>query len=365
MTRAVSNSSQRLRVAMVSGNRPPDACGVGDYTESLSMALAEAGVQVELVNSPGPDSGKGQGRAHDRTGARWGFARGAALLRQVAQMRPDIVHLQYPTAAYGAGLAPQVLSMTNIPLVVTLHEASGVHVLRKAALYPFLIRAQALVATTSYEAAYLRRLYPPSVKRTQVVPIGSSIPAAVRSVVTSVDIVYFGLIAPRKGIEDFLTAAAISRSQDLPWRFVVLGKVATGAGSFFDRLRREFSEVGVAWDLNRGASEVAQVLSTSAAAYLPFPDGASGRRSSLAATLLNGVPTITTVGPATPMELVDGKNVLFASTPIEAIRRLGELDTSPRLARSLSAGASRLGESMRWDSIAAGHLSVYSKLLKA
>jgi hypothetical protein len=38
-----------VRVILVTGSLPPEACGVGDYTQRLASALADAGQPVELL----------------------------------------------------------------------------------------------------------------------------------------------------------------------------------------------------------------------------------------------------------------------------------------------------------------------------
>lgn len=362
MTATSGSSGHGIKVALVTGNRPPDPCGVGDYADALYQALDAAGVQVDLVISP-RDRGNEVAASGATQRGGWGLRHGGALLQSIARVNPDVVHLQYPTAAYKAGLAPQVLALVKRPLVVTLHEASAVHLLRKAAIYPFLARAKAVIMTTRYEAEYVCRMYPPVRKRVRVIPIGSSIPPAQRSATKSSDVIYFGLIAPNKGIETFLEAATISARAGLGWRFVIVGKVAPGAEHFFNQLRLDASKIGVSWNLDLSADDVAVVLANAAAAYLPYPDGASGRRSSLVAALANGLPTITTRGLATPGEFVADETVIFASSPAEAVGQLEALRRSTDLSERMSRAAARWGGSSRWDAIATRHLSLYRQLL--
>src|ERR1700740_288423 len=96
-----------MKVLMVSGSWPPEPCGVGHYASRLSEALAEAG--VDLVRFGGRQA-LSMRNLHQ-------------VLGQVRNVEADIVHLQYPTMAYGRSFAPPLFTvLARTPVVVTLHE---------------------------------------------------------------------------------------------------------------------------------------------------------------------------------------------------------------------------------------------------
>jgi hypothetical protein len=122
-----------MRVAFVTGPFLAGECGVGDYTQRLAHALKSMGVQAELLSE-----------------GRWGLHDVAGATRSLDKLKPDIIHLQYPTTGFGHRLGPQLFVMRRRS-VITLHEASQSHILRKLSLYPFTARAQHLIFTSEYE----------------------------------------------------------------------------------------------------------------------------------------------------------------------------------------------------------------------
>lgn len=331
---------------MVTG-RPELGCGVADYTARLATALVGAGVDVEVVTPDG-----------------WGLRTTRAVRRGIEAVGADLVHLQYPTAGYRTSLGPHLLSLVAPPAVLTLHEASQAHPLRQASLLALLARPGWVVFTTAAERDHVGRRLAWVRRRSSVIPIGSAIPVGggggdgERS--REDRIVYFGLLTPEKGLDGVLALAA--RAKERPGtRVLVVGRPEPRSLDLPDRLRAQAADLPVDWALDRDAPEVAGLLAASAVGYLPFPDGASERRSSLLALLVNGVATLTTPGPyvddelAAAVQLVEGPDAAWA-----AARALLE-DPAARAARS--AAAVRYGTRRDWDDIARRHVALYERLL--
>ncbi|WP_232203542.1 glycosyltransferase family 4 protein [Rubrobacter xylanophilus] len=348
---------------MISGSLPPRVCGVGDNAFRLAAALSEAGMNVEILTTTGPVPDDSLGVDIHASVRNWNLLRLSEAMREIRAIRPDIVHLQYPTAEYKAGLLPQALVLSRVPLVVTIHEASYVHILRRISLYPFLILADRVVATTRFEADFLVGLYPSVRKKLSVVSIGSSIPAGPVLVRDRNTIMYFGLIAPRKGIEEFLELADLAGEAGKPWTFRIVGALSSRWREYAQELHKDALSLSVEWHLNLSAEEVAKHLASVGAVYLPFPDGASLRRSSLIAALVNSSPIITTRGGSTPSDLVDGENVLFANSPEVALKKIQRLVSDAELSRRLSCGAAEYGKRFSWSQIAEQYIDLYGYVL--
>lgn len=350
------------RVLLISGSLPPRICGVGDYVYRLAAAISEVGPDIQVLTTAGPVR-VGAGFSV-RAGVRgWGFSHLPDAIREIRSASPDIVHLQYPTAEYGAGLLPQALALSRVPFITTIHEASYSHILRRASLYPFLAFVDQVVATTSFEANYMVRMYPPVRARISVIPVGSSIPAVhTRSRDRNV-IVYFGLVAPNKGLEDFLRLAKLAKASGEHWIFQVVGTPPSKHDTYAKNLRYAARSLAVEWRSNLPAEEVAQHLANAGAVYLPFPDGASLRRTSLIAALLNGSPVITTRGEATPKGLTDGEKVVYADSPETALEAVGTITSNPGFGDRLSRGAVKYAERFSWPEIARQHVALYESVL--
>ena len=331
---------------MVTGRREL-GCGVADYSARLATALGEAGVEVELLTPDG-----------------WRLRSTRAVRATVAAVGADVVHLQYPTAGYRTSLGPHLLSLVEPPTVLTLHEASQAHPLRQASLLALLARPGWVVFTTAAERDHVGRRLPWVRRRSSVIPIGSTIPAiggAGNGDRPREDrIVYFGLLTPEKGLDDVVALAELARERP-GTRVLVVGRPEPRSLDLPDRLRAQAADLPLDWALDLDAPDVAELLATSAVGYLPFPDGASERRSSLLALLVNGVATLTTPGPyvddelAAAVQLVDGPDAAWA-----AARALLD-DPAARAERS--AAAVRYGTRRDWGDIARRHVALYERLL--
>src|SRR5690348_13740254 len=188
-----------MRVALVKGDCAPGTCGVGDYTDKLAEALRSLGVCVDVPQ-----------------GARWGIADVPKAIKRIESVQPDVIHFQYPTMGFGHKLGPQLFAMLRRS-IVTIHEASQSHILRKLSLLPFAVRSRRMIFTSAFEREFALKWIPWIADFSSVIPIGSNIknidPTRERD--TS-EIVYFGLIMPRKGLEDLITLAFLIRDSGIP-----------------------------------------------------------------------------------------------------------------------------------------------------
>jgi glycosyltransferase involved in cell wall biosynthesis len=273
----------------------------------------------------------------------------------------DVFHMQYPATGYGRKLAPQLVSMTT-PLVVTIHECSQTHILRKLSLYPFSIRAREIIFTNEFERQYARRFAPWIDKRSRVIPIGNNIPLGrVVEKDRARTVTYFGLIRPQKGIEEVLEMARIFKNRDIGLGARIIGTVLPGHEEYYARLKTEALDLPVEWVIGLNGEPLSQALAETEIAYLPFPDGASERRSSLIAMLANKAAIITTSGPHTPSSMRDA--VLLAKSSQHAAELAEEMYHTPAMHRALQSKASGYSARYAWDSIAGEHIAMYQRLM--
>jgi glycosyltransferase involved in cell wall biosynthesis len=333
-----------VRVVLITGPCEPGKCGVGDYSRILAGALRKAGVQTEIV-----------------TGGEWRLARLPSLLRLVRNLGADIFHLQYPTAGFGYKLGPQGLSM-GLPCVVTLHEGSNSHVLRKLSLFPFSLRTKHMIFTSHEERGFAIRWAPWLEGHSSVIPIGSNIEGGDGGMRRDpYEIVYFGLIMPHKGMDDVLELAQMLRNNGQQFRLRIVGSYRREHANYVKELHHRSEGLPVLWEENLCSSEVRQRLSGARIAYLPFPDGVSERRGSLKAALTNGVAVITTRGKHTPAEL--DSVVRFCATPADAWRTVCELAENTAEAEDLGNRARLYAKRFSWEAIAHRHISIYERLV--
>ncbi|MEO8330918.1 MAG: hypothetical protein ABI479_00670 [Gallionella sp.] len=319
---------------------------MGGYTYRLVEALREKDCEVDVF-----------------TGNNFKLLNATNLAEQVLASKPDIVHIQYPTAGYGPSLGPQMLSVLIRRCVITLHEVSQVNLLRRLSLYPFSFRTRHIIFTNAFEKDYATKYAPWIARRSSVIPIGSAIqPCDSNQEKDLSEIVYFGLIRPKKGIEEVLTLARLIKLNSLSMSIRIIGMIEPRFQPYLLRLQNVSSDLPVTWNLGLPEDVVSVLLSRSKVAYMPFPDGASERRSSLLALLANDVATVTTSGPFTPYEM--NGVVKYAATPAEALPLIKEFLSNVEKRSEVASEMRKYMQRRQWGEIAAAHAVLYQSALK-
>ena len=333
-----------LRVSLISGAPSVGRCGIHDYVEQLASALRTlAGVEATvLLNQDWSPSGL------------W------RLGRRVRAERPDVLHMQYPMIVGWRSPGPQLFGFAKLaPQVVTLHEFSSFKKGRQASMGAFAMSAKRLVFTTEFERDRFLRWFPRTRGKSDIAPIGSNIPFLPHRKTCETTVVHFGQIKPGRGLEEFFELARLATAKGRSWRFKIVGAPVDWAEEFTASARRQTEGTNVSWHLNLDAVQVAEILRSAAAAYLPYPDGASERRGSLIASLGNGLPVVTTRGPFQTSELE--RVVAFADTPGQAYEAIVDLVDQPARAEAMRVAAASYVQRFDWQTIAESHRKIYAK----
>jgi glycosyltransferase involved in cell wall biosynthesis len=296
------------------------------------------------------------------TGKDWRLRSALKNSRELTRMGLDILHMQYPATGYGWTLGPQFMAIANA-MVLTLHEASQSHMLRRLSLYPFSLRAQQVIFTNEFEQAYVQHFAPWIKNRSHLVPIGNNVPLIPKPIPRTVDkVTYFGLIRPEKGLEEVMELARLLNATSQRKKVRIIGRLMPGHETYYERLRAEGTQYGVEWLIGLNGEPLSRAIASSDIAYVPFPDGASERRSSLIALLANGSAVITTKGPHTPMLMRDA--ILLAASPLDAHTHVLDLEQNTGKKLLIQQHALNYAAKFEWDNIAARHISIYEKILE-
>jgi len=335
-------------VLLVSGSWPPQVCGVGDYTQVLSEQLAKAGVAVRRFGSD-----------------RFSQLYAPSIIEEIDRTDCDVVHIQYPTAGYGRSLTPSAIArrIRSRPVVVTLHEYSVFKPYRRAWFTSFARHCAARVFTTGEERAVFEQRFPKRRGVDTTIEIGSNVPAAAGRQRQPNLVCYFGLIAPNKGLEAFLELARLSRLSSGSLRFELIGAVPDRFRNYADGIIAQATAAGITVSPQLPDHEVAAHLSEATFAYLPFPDGASAKRGTLAAAFVNGLIVATQHSAITP-DWIRGAT-LDTGSPQEALSALTRLQATPTARADLSRRVERAAQHFRWDAIADRHAALYESLLQS
>ncbi|WP_210318589.1 hypothetical protein, partial [Aureimonas endophytica] len=259
------SSGPRQTIVIVAGRREEAACGVWDYSVLLAEALRRTGAEVRLVN------------ARD-----WSLRGFLALARSLRGEKARIL-IQYPSSAFEKRLLPYFLPFALLPhrTAVTIHEFSYKRLPAKILTCLPMAFAGSVVFTSPVEAAAARHS-PRRRREVAVIPIGSNIPA-VAAREKAIDLVYFGIIRENGRLESFLEV--LERLPRGSVRAAILGSVAAGSGAYAKAIEARAAAVGATLRLEADAEEVAELLSASKVALLPYDDGISSRRGTALAAM--------------------------------------------------------------------------------
>jgi glycosyltransferase involved in cell wall biosynthesis len=389
--------------------------GVGDYTRRLSQALGVLGADVHVLThrDAGDDYLRAPAEAYEPTvypvleGTGWELWR--RTLELARDLRPDVVHIQYQSAAYGLHPAVNILPWRvrtlrgRPPVLTTFHDLRFPYLFPKAGP----LRWQAVVALArgseanviTNPADWIRLVNTGLALRLLPIPIGSNIRKE-----PPVDfnrdrqravwgagpedwlLAYFGFLNANKGGETLVrTLAELIRTGKPARLLMVGGKVGSSDATnlaYLERVENLIGELGVAdrvqWTGFTGASEVSANLLAADCAVLPYREGASLRHGSLMAALAHGLPILTTETPpegANPPAgtkaarevfptLRDGENARLVppEDPVGMAAAVAEVMGNLTLRARLASAALELSHQFEWDTIARQHLQAYEQL---
>jgi hypothetical protein len=241
-----------VKVALITGDCPPGSCGVGDYTICLAHALHASGVEACVIKY-----------------GDWGLRSVFSVNQSLRGQNFDLMHIQYPTVGFGTKLGPQALSLLQ-SCVVTIHEASQRHILRKLALLPFTVRPERIIFTSRSERTFATTWAPWVARVSTVVPVGSNIGAGTsREPRAHNEIAYFGLIMPGKGLERVVDLSRLIKSAGLLLTVRIIGTAPPRYSAYLARLQSETTHLPITWDLGLSEQQVAERLAQASIAYLP------------------------------------------------------------------------------------------------
>jgi|GEM_PF-501974 len=331
----------RPKIAMLCGSVREGFSGTQDFAERLSERLSG---MFDTIWIDQPD---------------WRARDSVALDRSIGGEAPDVVLMHYPTDAFRFGFAPHLFALLSrrAPLVVTLHEFSAGHPLRKLSVAAITLRAKAVVVTTESEKTALLAWFPWLRRRIYIVPIASNIPEREWRKPDRFTVSFFGQIRPLKGVEFFLDCARLAAEAGLPWRFRLFGSVVKQNRGYFAEIAPVVEAAGIELSLDASGEEVADGLAHSSAALLEYPDGATLRRGSLLAAAGCGTPIATRHSPETPAFVAE--NTLSIDSPAQALAALRRLADDDAMLQDLHDRAIRIKASTSWDATQ----SAYARLL--
>ncbi len=396
-----------MRILIVTGEFPPMQGGVGDYSDRLAHALAAQQVEVHVLT--GTSAGAPAAAAatpftrHHVPG--WRYGSWQVVQRVSEQVQPDVLLIQYQSAAYGLhpaiNLLPDYLRVRwgrRRPLLVTtFHDLLFPYIfpkagpLRLAVVRRLARRSDIAIATNVEDLDRLQTWGLPLVEGARgrvprpgacFIPIGSNIavrpPAgydrhAARAQWGLGDddwlLCYFGFLHASKGGEVLVrTLAELVRRGHPAHLLMIGGQVGSSDPTiavYLARIRQLITELGldtrVHWTGFAAPDAVSANLLAADVAVLPYLDGAGRSRGSLMAVLAHGLPTVTTQPRRALPSFVDRENVVFvpAGDVAAVVDATVRIQRDPGLRQRLQVGARALHDAYNWPAIAAQHIALF------
>ncbi len=352
-------------VILFSGNAPPVLCGIGDYSARLTEELRGSGYPVEIYSRA--QGGVMETATTSTPVAKPGTAGVDTLLARIAKRRPDIIHLQYEADAFGDdGFSLLRFAVAarrmRVSLVTTFHALDGPRswgTAHRLALIAGIIGSRDIVVCSKRQHDALGKL-PGVGGKTHLIPVGNTVPVmgkrSARVAGEPLRLVYFGFVWRGRNLETCVRALAAVHAQT-PATLTIAGGIKDEA------YRRAVESLAASLGMSERvtftgdlpAAALSQILADADIALLPFATGVSTGRSTFAAVLEHGVPTVTMATPGNRIpEFRDGENLLSVS-PDDVdgfVRETVRLATDTALRRSLAANVPTLAKLFSWQEIA-------------
>jgi polysaccharide biosynthesis protein PslF len=394
-----------VRILFITGEYPSMQGGVGDYTRRLGQALGELGADVHVLThmDAGGDHLRVPVAAYEPTVhpvlARTGWNLWGATRRLIRELQPEVVHIQYQSAAYGLHPAVNYLpwrlrALQHRPAIgATFHDLRFPYIFPKAGP----LRWQAVLALArgsdasviTNPADWTRLAQAGLTQKLHAIPIGSNIecqpPAGYdrqrqRALWGAGPdtwlLAYFGFLNAGKGGETLVRTLAGLVQSGRPARLLMVGgKVGASDPTnqaYLEHVERLTADLGVAdrvrWTGFTASDQVSANLLAADCAVLPYREGATLRHGSLMAALAHGLPIVSTksnvgteVDPGLFPMLRDGDSALLVppEDPVRLAAAVERVLTDPSLRLQLSRAARELSKKFEWDAIAHRHLEVY------
>jgi glycosyltransferase involved in cell wall biosynthesis len=351
-----------MRVLLVAAALPPARCGIGDYSERLAQVLAERGHWTPVVLTTTAKATSDYFEIVHSDPTKIGFRDALNAIRLV---RPDVVHIQYPSTAPISSLVPVAARrISGLPVVQTWHE----HFRECIQLsWMNLLGLDALV----YVRDNLPPMLPPLVahfmkgKLAAHIPNASSIrPATLSPVERDASrsriagqrqtVVFFGFAHPNKGVHLLFDIANPDRHH-----IVLITQLDSQNDYQRAVLERSASPPWCGHVTVTGflpEQEVAKTLAAADAVVFPFPEGIGAWNTSVLAAMESGALVVGTTRDSSMAGYDAKKNVYLAPCGDIASMREGLATHIGQRNPVSTAGNS-------WTSLASAHEALYEALV--
>jgi glycosyltransferase involved in cell wall biosynthesis len=314
----------------------------------------------------------------------------SALRRCLRRIRPDVVHVVYPSSDRPNGYhIPALLRLlAGCPVVTTFFSLSllrGVTMATRLSGIGLIWSGTILISHDPFYLTFLRLLSSWRLGRVRYVPVGANVAAP--EIAYKPDSVsahrealglpqaehyvsHFGFVDSSRDIDTLLEAVRRLREKGRDVRLIMIGGTEPApTQDLSDHQQRFRADIAararklgeaVIWTGYCPDDAVTKYFLASDCTVLPFHRNTFGR-TSLAAALQHGVPVITTASGPRALFLRHRENAMLvpADRPGRLVAALEEVLGSADLRARLGRGALEAAEWYRWERVAAMSVATY------
>jgi len=392
--------TDELRVLFITGEFPPMQGGVGDCTNEIAHSLAALNVDVQVLTSTRAQPAIRHSPFTIRpTVSNWNWSSLRTIDQVCREFKPDIVHIQYQTGAFGLhpaiNLTPPLVPLfpsfpSHIRFVATFHDLLPPYLFPKAGAardWVTRVLAQSCDAVISTNDDDYLKLETWNLEHLDLIPIGSNITtepianyqreawrAKLGVAENETLLCYFGFLNESKGGETLIRALAQLPNAKL---LMIGGQVGASDPTniaYLAKIKSLISDLQltnrIIWTDHVPPEIVSAHFYASDICVMPYRDGASYRRGTLMAALAHGMAIVTTVNSQQSTvdsdrlpRLIDSENCLLVTpdNPQAIASAVHRLMSSSELRTRIGAGAHELAQHFTWDKIAQQHLELYER----
>ncbi|MFC1632750.1 glycosyltransferase family 4 protein [Patescibacteria group bacterium] len=363
------NTLKKQSIALVSGTYPPCECGVGRYTKRLHESLRAQGVETMIITSQ--------------------FTK----IRKVVQMEKiDVVHLQYPTSAYGkrVGLVCKwwmLRFFTKAKMVLTVHEYLTYSWKGRFKIWLLMVVADQIIVPDKSFVEAMVRLWLISERKISAIPVGPNLEIVRLSQeeiqakrgakglqLDEIVIGFWGYLEPSKGLLTLLESLQRLRERGYRYRLSLLSALDSiqetsdkqdlingrYRAKIKDFLKDNFEDEDILWPADYSDRTLAEELALVDLFVLPFVEGATSRRSTLISVISAGLPVVSTEAKMIDKTL-DGLWLVKPDAPDDLAEAIEKIIDKPEMLDELKRRSQIASDNFSWDSIAKQHASLYTK----
>lgn len=302
---------------IITGIYPPEKCGVGDYTYNLIHTNSAKDWKLLYFKD-------------------WSIKALRHIIKTINSYDDEWICLQYPCVGFNKHITAELLCLyygifyKKKKLCVAVHEYSQFAWKRRTLANLIMISADKFIFTTQIERHNVTQRFKSIATKSTVIKILSNIASYAPDKQISerkYSIGYFGFISPNKGIEKYIEDISCVKKKYSNISAFIMGQIQAEQEEYANRIINKAKENGIETFINYEADKVAEILSDTKFAYLPFPDGVSERRGSLLACMSNGCAIISTRGKYTTRELEQSCIIVDEE---DSVRKIEDVLTSKK-----------------------------------